>query len=111
MYLAIAADGYARYGDDPLRALASRFVGFHENLYVPPGSCEWYVHEAKRHGVDGIVHLVSDDPRGHWAITTALREAGFPVLEVQADNADESTYDVDAFRGGVATWLEDEVLG
>jgi len=111
MYLAIAADGYARYGDDPLRALASRFVGFNEHLYVPPAAAEWYVNEARRHGVDGVVHLVSDDPRGSWATTRALRAAGIPVLEVHADNADASSYDVEAFRGRVAQWLEGSVLG
>jgi len=110
MYLAIAADGYARYGDDPLRALAARFVGFHEHLYVAPMSAEWYVNEAKRHGVHGVVHLVSDDPRGNWATTRALEAAGIPVIEVHADNADESTYDVDAFRGRVAEWLQNIVL-
>lgn len=110
MYLAIAADGYLRYGDDPLRALAARFVGFHEHLYVAPMSAEWYVQQAKQHGVDGVVHLVSDDPRGNWATTRALQAAGIPVIEVHADNADDSSYDVEAFRGRVATWLTDSVL-
>lgn len=110
MYLAIAADGYARYGDDPLRALAARFVGFHEHLYVAPMSAEWYVHQAKQHRVDGVVHLVSEDPRGNWATTRALEAAGIPVIEVRADNADESSYDIEAFRGQVANWIEQRVL-
>ncbi|MCW4384631.1 2-hydroxyacyl-CoA dehydratase family protein [Salinibacterium sp. SYSU T00001] len=110
MYLAIAADGYLRYGDDPLRALAARFVGFSEHLYVAPMSAEWYVHQARQHGVDGVVHLVSDDPRGNWATTRALEAAGIPVIEVHADNADESSYDVEVFRGRVATWLTESVL-
>lgn len=111
MYLAIAADGYARYGDDAFRALAARFVGFHEHLYVAPMSAEWYVQQAQQHRVDGVVHLVSDDPRGNWATTRALQAAGIPVIEVHAENADESTYDVDAFRSRVAQWLASEVLG
>lgn len=110
MYLAIGADGYARYGEDPLRALAARFVGFHERLYVAPMSAEWYVQQAKQHRVDGVVHLVSDDPRGHWATSRALREAGIPVIEVRADNADESSYDIDEFRGAVARWILSDVL-
>ncbi|MDV3223297.1 2-hydroxyacyl-CoA dehydratase family protein [Intrasporangium sp.] len=109
MYLSIAADGYARRGSNHLRALASRFIGFHEHLYVPPMSAEWYVNQALTHGVDGVVHLVSDDPRGSWATTRALRAAGVPVLEMHADNADESTYDVQAFRQTVADWLDGEV--
>ena len=57
------------------------------------------------------MHLVSDDPRGSWATTRALREAGIPVYELHADNADDATYDVDAVRGEVADWLRSEVLG
>lgn len=111
MYLAIAADAYERRGGPPLRALASRFIGFGERLYAPPWSVDWYVAEARRHGVDGVVHLVSDDPRGSWATTRALRDAGIPVYELHADNADDATYDVDAVRGEVAQWLRADVLG
>ncbi|AZS38634.1 (R)-phenyllactyl-CoA dehydratase alpha subunit [Microbacterium lemovicicum] len=109
MYLSIAADGYARYGGDPLRALASRFIGFPERLYVAPEATEWYVDQAQQHGVDGVVHLVSDDPRGGWAITRALEEAGIPVFVLRADNADESAYDAASVRAQVADWLESRV--
>jgi hypothetical protein len=88
MYLAIAADGYARYGDDPLRALAARFVGLTDLLYVPPMSSSWYVKEALAHGVDGVVHLVADDTPGGELITQALERKGIPVLEIRASNAD-----------------------
>ena len=89
MYLALAADGYVRYGDDPIRALAARFVGMTDLLYVPPFSSEWYVKEALSHGIDGVVHLVADDTPGSGFITGALEEQGIPVLEIRANNADE----------------------
>jgi len=110
MYLAIAADGYERRGGDPLRALASRFAGFHEHLYVPPESVAWYVAEAARHGVDGVVHLVSEDPRGSWATTEGLRAAGFPVFELHAENTDASGYDLEGTRAALGAWIEDEVV-
>ena len=88
MYLAIAADGYARYGEDPVRALAARFVGLTDLLYVPPMSSSWYVKEALAHGVDGVVHLVADDTPGAAFISVALEERGIPVLEIVANNAD-----------------------
>jgi len=88
MYLAIAADGYPRYGDDPVRALAARFVGFTDQLYVPPWSSQWYLKEALAHGIDGVVHLVADDTPGGRFITEALEGAGIPVLEIRANNAD-----------------------
>lgn len=95
MYLAIAADGYLRYGDDPVRALAARFVGLTDLLYVPPMSSSWYVKEALAHGVDGVVHLVADDTPGSGLISAALEDAGVPVLDIRANNADaRSTGDV-----------------
>src|SRR5690606_24208054 len=36
IYLGLAADAYARYGDDSLRTLASRFVGMEDMLHMPP---------------------------------------------------------------------------
>ena len=88
MYLAIAADGYLRYGDDPFRTLAARFVGLTDQLYTPPWSADWYVKEARNHGVQGVVHLVADDVPGAYFVTRALTEAGIPVLEIHANNAD-----------------------
>jgi hypothetical protein len=105
MYLAIAADGYLRYGDDPLRALAARFAAFSDQLYTPPWSAEWYVKEARHHGVDGVVHLVSDDARGSYFTTRALRAAGIPVLELHADNVDARTGDDLTAR--MTAWLDE----
>ncbi|MFC4003827.1 2-hydroxyacyl-CoA dehydratase [Prauserella oleivorans] len=110
MYLAIAADGYLRYGDDPLRALAARFAAFSDQLYTPPWSAEWYVKEARHHGVDGVVHLVSDDARGGYFTTRALEAAGIPVLELRADNVDARRADADALARTVGEWLEARVL-
>lgn len=110
MYLAIAADGYLRYGDDPLRALAARFAAFSDQLYTPPWSSEWYVKEARNHGVDGVVHLVSDDSRGGHFTTRALEAAGIPVLELRADNVDVRSADADGLVRQVGDWLEDRVL-
>ncbi|MEV0161932.1 2-hydroxyacyl-CoA dehydratase family protein [Nonomuraea fuscirosea] len=109
MYLAVAADGYLRYGDDPMRALAARFAAFSDQLYTPPWSSEWYVKEARLHGIDGVVHLVSDDPRGSYFTARALEAAGFPVIEIHADNVDTRTFGDDV-AAQVGRWLEDVVL-
>ena len=107
MYLAIAADGYARYGDDPVRTLAARFVGLTDLLYVPPMSSSWYVKEALAHGVDGVVHLVADDTPAPGVITAALEERGIPVLEIRASNADpRATGDV---RARIAGFIRERV--
>ncbi|WP_194409817.1 2-hydroxyacyl-CoA dehydratase family protein [Microbacterium cremeum] len=107
MYLAIAADGYARYGDDPVRALAARFVGLTDLLYVPPMSSSWYVKEALGHGVDGVVHLVADDTPGGALISAALEERGIPVLEIRGSNADARS--IAGVRERIGAFLRDRV--
>lgn len=107
MYLALGADGYRRYGPDPLRCLAARFVGITDLLYVPPMSSSWYAKEALSHGVDGAVHLVADDTPGAALITEALEEVGVPTLEIRASNADpRATAEV---RERVASFLRHRV--
>ena len=106
MYLAIAADGYLRYGPDPVRALAGRFAGITDQLYTPPWSTDWYVKEAQAHGVDGVVHLVADDVPGSWFTTRALEDAGIPVLEIHASNADPRTGGPDRIDAAVSGFIE-----
>lgn len=102
MYLAIAADGYLRYGPDPMRALAARFVGITDQLYMPGWAADWYAKEAKTHDIDAVVHLVADDVPGAYFITSTLEDSGIPVLEVRANNADprrcrQLTQEIEAF--------------
>jgi hypothetical protein len=78
---------------------------FSDQLYTPPWSAEWYVKEARHHGVDGVVHLVSDDARGSYFTTRALRAAGIPVLELHADNVDARTGDDLTAR--MSAWLDE----
>lgn len=111
MYLAIAADGYARYGGDPMRALAARFTGFTDQLYTPPWSSQWYVKEAQGHGVDAVVHLVADDVPGSAFTTRALEDAGIPVLEITANNADSRGGAAAALETAIGDFLERRVLG
>lgn len=109
MYLAIAADGYARYGHDPIRALAARFVGMTDQLYVPPWSTQWYVKEALSHGIDGVVHLVADDTPGSGFITEALQAEGIPVLEIRANNADQRSSAAAQISERIAEFIRNRV--
>lgn len=111
MYLAIAADGYPRYGDNPMRTLAARFVGFTDQLYTPPWSSQWYVKEALAHGVDAVVHLVADDVPGGTFTTAALEQAGIPVLEINASNADSRGDTATVVENAIGDFLERRVLG
>ena len=111
MYLAIAADGYVRHGrSDQLRTLAARFAAFTEQLNAPPWNAEWYVKEARAHGIDGVVHLVGDSPRGGYFITRALEGAGIPVLEIHAENIDARDWDEQAMTAAVSAFIEERAL-
>ncbi|MEO5535347.1 MAG: 2-hydroxyacyl-CoA dehydratase family protein [Pseudolysinimonas sp.] len=85
MYLGLAADGYLRHmreGQNPLRALASRFVTVGDELRMPAWASAWHVAEARRHQVDAAIAIADAEP----AVIAALRQAGIPVLELGIDN-------------------------
>jgi hypothetical protein len=106
MYLAIAADGYARYRGDPLRSLAARFAAFSDLIGMPGWADAWYVKEALAHRVDGVVHLVTAESRSSYFVTRALERAGIPVLELDANNADAREWDEPAFVAALAGFIE-----
>ena len=110
IYLGLAADGYRRYGGDPLRSLAARFAVFSDFLGMPGWGDEWYLKEAQLHGVDGVVHLVAPESRCSYFATRALEDAGIPVLEINANNADARTWHESAFVAQVDTFIESRVL-
>jgi benzoyl-CoA reductase/2-hydroxyglutaryl-CoA dehydratase subunit BcrC/BadD/HgdB len=105
MYLALAADGYLRYtaqGQDPLRALAARFVTMGDELRMPAWAAPWHVHEARTHGIDAAVAIADADPH----VVAALRAAGVPVLQLGIDNT-AGDADLD---GAVRAFLDGLVL-
>lgn len=105
MYLALAADGYIRDlsgGKDPLRALASRVVCMGDELRMPTWAGPWYVHEANTHAVDAVVALQDADP----FVVRALRAAGYPVLELTADNFNRESEDGAAIEAQITAFIE-----
>jgi hypothetical protein len=85
MYLGLAADGYIRRfapGEDPIRALAARFVTMGDELRMPTWAGAWHVKEAKTHGIDGAVAIDDADP----LVLRALEAAGVPVLRLKMSN-------------------------
>ena len=108
MYLALAADGYIRRtapGQDPLRALAARFVTMGDELRMPTWAGAWHVREAESHAVDGAVALSDADP----FVLRALRRAGVPVLSLDLDNYNREASDGDAVDRQIAAFLEGPV--
>jgi benzoyl-CoA reductase/2-hydroxyglutaryl-CoA dehydratase subunit BcrC/BadD/HgdB len=116
IYLAIAADAYATYGEDPLRVLAGRMTKIHNMLQTPPYNTQWYEREARAARIDGVVSLAGgteDDCREtfghHFLIRRAFEKAGVPVLRLGVDNADARTWDDASIIARVTRFIEDEV--
>jgi benzoyl-CoA reductase/2-hydroxyglutaryl-CoA dehydratase subunit BcrC/BadD/HgdB len=112
MYLAIAADAYPSYDSDPLRALAARMLKVLNILHVPAFNLDWYVREAKRARIDGVVTLAGgtdDDCRETFGygflVRSALEKAGIPVLRLGVDNIDASKFDEERVRGRLRTFI------
>ena len=64
------------------------FRRLHGSAVHATWSVEWYVDQARRHGVHGV-----------------------PVLELHADNVDDRQYDAERVHRDVGRWLEERVLG
>jgi len=107
MYLALAADGYIRTlegGRDPMRALAARFMTMGDELRMPTWAGPWNVREAQSHQVDGVVALRDADP----FVIRALRDAGFPVLQLSVDNYSREGADMNGIEADVTAFIEGE---
>jgi len=105
MYLALAADGYIREtsgGRDPLRALASRFITMGDELRMPTWAGPWNVQQADTHNIDGVIALSDADP----FVVRALRAAGYPVLELTADNFNRESEDGAAIDAQITAFVE-----
>jgi benzoyl-CoA reductase/2-hydroxyglutaryl-CoA dehydratase subunit BcrC/BadD/HgdB len=110
IYLAIAADGYARYDGDPLRALASRFAGMQDMLHMPPWNSDWYLKEARKNQISGAVHLISDSctqgAGGTYFVKKTFEDAGIPLLQLRADPVDARAWDEGAMTAELEAFLE-----
>lgn len=113
IYLALAADGYARYGEDTLRTLASRSLGLEDMLHMPPWNSDWYLKEAKKNQIDGVVHLVSksctQSAGGTYFIKKAFEEAGIPILQLKADPVDARGWNENEMIGELESFIENRL--
>lgn len=103
-YLSIACDGYPRYGRDPLRALAARYVTFNDRLHLPPWAGSWAVWEAYTHRLSGGVQL--DSGHGQKFITHALESNGLPVLQFPVDAVDTRSWNDEKMHALVTDFIE-----
>jgi hypothetical protein len=115
MYLPFAGVQYVRQlQGKPFEALASRVCSMNEVLHLPPWMNHWMVHEARRSGIDAAVVLVPQDNRlsqsGTRLTCQALRDAGVPVLELDADMVDAKRWNHDTMVRTVEDFLRGQGL-
>jgi len=115
MYMPFAGPQYIRaIRNRPMEALASRICSMNEVLHLPPWMNGWMVSEAKRFAIDAAVMLIPPDNRlsqsGTRITAEALREAGVPVLTLQADMVDDAKWSHTAMVDLVENFLCQEKL-
>ncbi|WP_066793764.1 2-hydroxyacyl-CoA dehydratase family protein [Sphingomonas soli] len=105
MYLGLAADGYAKYGSDPLRTLSARYAAFNQHLTMEPWGSSWLVKEARHNQLDAMIGLGS----GNYFVERAFRDAGIPILFIPAHNVDNRKWDGERMLDYVSAFIENEV--
>ena len=85
-----------------------------EVLHLPPWMNGWMVHEARRWGIDAAVMLVPPDNRlsqsGTKLTSIALRQAGVPVLTLEADMVDAKNWSQESMVQRVESFLNEHGL-
>ncbi|MCD8333029.1 MAG: 2-hydroxyacyl-CoA dehydratase family protein [Clostridiales bacterium] len=116
MYLAMGADAYIRnhVEEDPLRALAARYIGMEDFLHMPPWNSQWYLQQARQNDIDGVVYMVPENcmqaVEGSYFIKKTLEDAGIPVLIFKADPVDARKWNADTMTGLVEQFIEERVI-
>ncbi len=116
MYLAMGADAYIRNNihEDPLRALAARYIGMEDFLHMPPWNSQWYIQQAEQNDIDGIVYMVPENcmqaVEGSYFIKKALEDKGYPVLIFKADPIDARKWNAASMTGLVEDFIENRVI-
>ena len=116
MYLAMGADAYIRNNvqSDPLRALASRYIGMEDFLHMPPWNSEWFLSEARRNHIDGVVYMVPENcmqaVEGSYFIKKIMEDAGIPVLIFKADPVDAREWNRETMTGLVEDFIETRII-
>ncbi len=115
MYLAMGADAYIRnhVEEDPLRALAARYIGMEDFLHMPPWNSQWYLQQARQNQIDGVVYMVPENcmqaVEGSYFIQRTLEDAGIPVLIFHADPVDARKWNAKTMAGLVEEFIETRV--
>ena len=116
MYLAMGADAYIRnhVEEDPLRALAARYIGMEDFLHMPPWNSSWFLQQAIQNDIDGVVYMIPDNDiqavEGSYFTQKVLEDAGIPVLAFLADPVNPKKWNAETMTGMVEEFIERRVI-
>ncbi len=75
-----------------------------------PWNTDWYLKEAKKHQISGVVHLISvsgtQPVRGSYFIKKTHDDSGIPVLGLRADTVDARAWDDGRITAEIEAFLE-----
>jgi benzoyl-CoA reductase subunit B len=95
---------------DPLRALASRYVGYTELGLLPPWFIHFFGHYAKKVKVDGIVIQTAESCRllsGPLRLFIKhLEDIGIPTFELRSDYVDARDWDDAMWKSRLSSFIE-----
>jgi benzoyl-CoA reductase/2-hydroxyglutaryl-CoA dehydratase subunit BcrC/BadD/HgdB len=95
---------------DPVRALASRYVGYTEMGLLPPWFIYWFLHYAKEFKVDGLVYQNAESCRllsgPKRLFFEALKREGIPYVELESDYVDIRDWDDAKMKAQMTNFVE-----
>jgi len=108
-YLPVTQQWIRRDLRDPLRALASRYVNYAEPT-LPPYSLYFFIEEAKRYRIDGVVYQKAESCRFlsftmHMLIK-AFEDIGIPTFVLASDYVDARDWDDAKMKSQLAGFIE-----
>jgi len=108
-YLPVSQQWIRRDLRDPLRALASRYVNYAE-ASLPPYSLYFFIEEAKKYRIDGVVYQKAESCRFlsftmHMLIK-AFEDIGIPTFVLASDYVDARDWDDAKMKSQLGGFIE-----
>ena len=109
-YLPVTQQWIRRDLSDPLRALASRYVNYSQIGLLPPWSIQFFVKEAKKYRIDGVVYQKAESCRllsaTMYMLIKAFEDIGIPTFVLASDYVDARDWDDAKMKAQLSGFIE-----
>lgn len=117
IYLGVGSDCYPRHHveENPFRNMAARIAIIEDMLHHAKFCSQWYVHEALKSQIDGVVYLLPTNcPNNNrdfsYSVIKEMNRVGIPVMVLQADPADAKSWNQDVMAAKLEKMIVEEIL-